>query len=221
VGRFGSFLSVSAFMVRGVGVFLFVFMEAQSGMVLGAFMSGVGFGFGATGGAAFFDFGGFFLGELRNFHGNGFFDFGFGSVLFFFAFFSVLFDFFRVGGLELFGFFRLFVFFKKSATGNGVDSCVFLGFFLLGFHDAGSQSGNLVIAKRLGLTGGGGGSGQFQRRRFVARRIISVRGKSDVVGHANIFVGGYGSGFGFSAGIGEQPARKSARKAARTASGSA
>jgi hypothetical protein len=120
----------------------------------------------------------------------------------------------------LFGFFRFFVFFKKSATGNGVDGRVFLGFFLLGFHDTGSKSGNLVFAERLGLTGsGGGGSGQFQRRRFVARRIISVRGKSDVVGHANIFIGGYGSGFGFSAGIGEQPARKSAREAARSARG--
>ena len=44
----------------------------------------------------------------------------------------------------------------------------------------------------------------------MARRIVSVRGKSDVVADADIFIGGYGSGFGFGAGIGEQPARKSA-----------
>ena len=67
MGRFGGFLSVSAFMMRGFGVF--VFMEAESGVVLRAFMSGVGFGFGATGGAAFFDFRGFFLGKLGDFDG--------------------------------------------------------------------------------------------------------------------------------------------------------
>jgi hypothetical protein len=215
VGRFDGFLAVSAFMVRGFGVF--VFMEAESGMVLGAFVSGVGFGFGAAGGAAFFDFGGFFFGKLGDFH--GFFDFDFrfrfGSVLFFFGF--LFFNFLRV---RFFGFFRLFVFFKNSAASNCVDDRVFLGVFLLGFHDAGSKGGDLIFAQRLGLTGnGGGGSGQFERRRFMARRIISVGGKSDVVGHANIFVGGYGSGFGFGTGIGEQPARKSAGKAARTTSG--
>jgi hypothetical protein len=40
----------------------------------------------------------------------------------------------------------------------------------------------------------------------MARRIISVSGKSAVVGYANIFIGGYRSGFGFRASIGEEPA---------------
>lgn len=49
----------------------------------------------------------------------------------------------------------------------------------------------------------------------MARRIISVRGKHAVVSHANVFVGGYRGGFGFSAGIGEQPTGKSSGEAAR------
>ena len=46
---------------------MFFVVKTERGMVLGAFVSRVGFGLGAIGGTAFFDFGVFFVGELRDF----------------------------------------------------------------------------------------------------------------------------------------------------------
>ncbi len=69
-GAFGHFLAVGAFVMLGARRGLrcmFRFVNAESGMMLGAFVSGVGFGFGAIGGAAFFHFGVLFVGKLGNF----------------------------------------------------------------------------------------------------------------------------------------------------------
>jgi hypothetical protein len=70
VGALGFFLAVGSF-VRSFIVMLFVmfgtrgmffFVKSKSGMMLGTLVSGVSFGFGAIGRAAFFDFGGFVVG---------------------------------------------------------------------------------------------------------------------------------------------------------------
>ena len=112
--------------------------------------------------------------------------FRFGFRLVFLSFFDLLF----------------FLFFKNCITGESGDLRNFLHFLLLGFDKPGAERRDLIVVQ-IGAAGGG----QFQGRRFVARRIISVRGKRAVVGHANVFVGGYRGGFGFSASIGEQPTR--------------
>ena len=61
---------VMPFMMFGImfadgGVFFVV--ESKSGMMLGAFVRGISFRFGAIRRAAFFDLGGFVVGELGNF----------------------------------------------------------------------------------------------------------------------------------------------------------
>ena len=113
--------------------------------------------------------------------------------------------------------FLFFLFFKNRITSESGDLRNFLHFLLLGFDKPGPECGDLIVVQ-IGAPGGG----QFQGRRFVARRIISVRGKRAVISHAYVFVGGYRGGFGFSAGIGEKPTRKSSSEAARhdSASGS-
>ena len=77
VGALGFFLSVGAFVMLFI-VMLFVmfctrgmffFVKSKSGMMLGTLVSGVSFGFGAIGRAAFFDLGGFVVGKLGNFGG--------------------------------------------------------------------------------------------------------------------------------------------------------
>jgi len=77
VGALGFFLTVGAFVMSFI-VMLFVmfctrgmffFVKSKSGMMLGTLVSGVSFGFGAIGCAAFFDLGSFVVGKLGNFGG--------------------------------------------------------------------------------------------------------------------------------------------------------
>jgi hypothetical protein len=77
VGALGFFPTVGAFVMSFI-VMLFVmfctrgmffFVKSKSGMMLGTLVSGVSFGFGAIGRAAFFDLGGFVVGKLGNFGG--------------------------------------------------------------------------------------------------------------------------------------------------------
>lgn len=77
VGALGFFLTVGDFVMSFI-VMLFVmfctrgmffFVKSKSGMMLGTLVSGVSFGFGAIGRAAFFDLGGFVVGKLGNFGG--------------------------------------------------------------------------------------------------------------------------------------------------------
>jgi hypothetical protein len=46
---------------------MFFVVKFKRGVVLGAFVRGIGFRFGAVCGAAFFDLGGFVVGKLGNF----------------------------------------------------------------------------------------------------------------------------------------------------------
>lgn len=66
VGALGFFLAVGSFVMSFFVMFctrgMFFFVKSKSGMMLGTLVSGVSFGFGAIGRAAFFDFGGFVVG---------------------------------------------------------------------------------------------------------------------------------------------------------------
>ena len=110
--------------------------------------------------------------------------------------------------IHFFYFLDFFLLFKNRITGESRDLRDFLYFLLLGLNEPGPECRDLIFVQ-IGASRGR----QFQRRRFVARRIISVRGKRAVVRHTNIFVGGYWGGFGFSARIGEEPARESSGEA--------
>lgn len=100
----------------------------ESDSVLGAFVGGVGFKFGAIGGASSLDFGGFFLGE-----------FGLGSGL---ILRSVEFRFF----LPLFLLGVFFLFFREFGFRSGVN---FLWFVFLEFGAAGMSIGFRVIGSFL------------------------------------------------------------------------
>ena len=83
---------------------VFFFVKSKRGMMLGAFVSGVGFRFGAIGGAAFFDLGGLVVGKLGNF---GECDSSASSFPFFCVFF-----------LDFFDFLDFFLFFKNRTAGE-------------------------------------------------------------------------------------------------------
>ena len=183
-----------------------------------AFVRGVSFEFGAISGAMLFDFLGFLFGEF-GFRGG--LVFSGVEVRFFLAFF--LFGFFVFGkfgidgGVDFLDF--CFVFFKIGATDESVGFGFIGSFLVLGFRQFERERCSLLIvqfafiARASGI--GSRGYGQFERRSFVPRRICTVSGKGSVLGYADIFVGGNGSGFGFGASIGEQPAGKSPGEAAR------
>lgn len=96
-----------------------VFGVTEGDDVLGAFVGGVSFEFGAIGGTACFDFGGFFFGEFRL--GSGLIfrgvEFGFLLPLFFFGFFFLFFgEFGFSGGANFLG----LVFFEFGAAGESI-----------------------------------------------------------------------------------------------------
>lgn len=135
VCAFRFFLSVSAFGMSPGRVFVVVFLEAKSGMVLGAFMSCIGFGFGAIRGAAFFDLRGFVLRKLRDFGGMRFFRITLGFAIGF-VFLFLYFNFFH---------FLNFFLFEDRAACVSVGVRNFLHFILLGLHDAGCQGSDLIF----------------------------------------------------------------------------
>ena len=65
VGSFVMFFVMLGIMFTGGGVFFVV--KSKCGMMLGAFVRGIGFRFGTIRGAALFHLSGFVVGELRNF----------------------------------------------------------------------------------------------------------------------------------------------------------
>ena len=78
VGAFRFFLAVGSFVMTFVMSFvmfsimfagggMYFVMKSKRCMMLGAFVRGIGFRFGAIRCAAFFDLGGFVVGKLRNF----------------------------------------------------------------------------------------------------------------------------------------------------------
>jgi hypothetical protein len=85
--------------------------------MFGTLVRGVRGEFRAAGGAAGFDFLGFFFGEARNFRGRNFF--------------------------RLTGFFFAFFFLEFGAA----DNSICLGFFVLSFDKAGSECGDLIVAQ--------------------------------------------------------------------------
>jgi hypothetical protein len=104
----------------------------QSGGVFGGFVGGVGFEFGAVGGAVFLDFRGFCFGEFR-FRGGLIFRCVEAGVLFFLSFFLGFFCFFFrelgiEGGLNIFDLF----FVEFGATGESVGFGVIGSFLVLG-----------------------------------------------------------------------------------------
>jgi hypothetical protein len=132
VGTLGFFLAVGSFvmffvmlgiMFAGEGVFFVV--KSECGVVFGAFVRGIGFCFRTIGCAAFFHFGGFVVGELRNLCVR----------LFAFGFFFHLIHFF----------FDFFLFFKNRVTGESGNLRNFLHFFLLGFDEPSSEYRDLIV----------------------------------------------------------------------------
>src|ERR1700753_947516 len=126
--------------------------------------------------------------------------FGDGGADFFFGVLGVLLVFveFCLGcGIFLVGFefvlLVFFLFFEDGGAGERLGRSCAANFFLLGFHDAVSQSGDLIVVQGFGF---GGGMRQLERRGFMARRIIAVRAQRGVVGYADIFFGADGSSFG-------------------------
>ena len=109
--------------------------------MLGAFMSRIGFRFGAIGSPAFFDFGMLFVGKLRYFRSVRILRFASRFGLFFFVFFL---DFFLNLSFDFLYFVHFFVF-KDGAASQSIHFRVLLHLFLLGFHDAGSQRRDLVV----------------------------------------------------------------------------
>lgn len=194
-----------------------MFGIAQGGGVFGAFVRGVCFEFGAVGGAVLFDFLGFFL---REFGFRGGLVFSGVEVRFFLALF--LFGFFVFGQPGFTGDVDFldfgFVFFEFSATDESVGFGFIGGFLVLGFGQFERERCGLLIVQFAFIARGGRigsrGYGQFERRSFVPRRICAVSGKGNVLGNADVFVGGNGGGFGLGARIGQEPPGKAAGEAA-------
>jgi hypothetical protein len=112
--------------------------------VFGAFVGGVGFEFGAIGGAVLFHFFGFVLGEL-GFGGGLIFrgiEMGFFLTFFFFRFF-VLGKFRFARGVD---FFR-FVFLEFGATGEGIDFGVIGSFFVFCLGEFEREGRGLLFAQ--------------------------------------------------------------------------
>jgi hypothetical protein len=141
VGSFGFFLAVGAFGMDSGVRFVLILVETQCCMMLGAFMSRIGFRFGAIGSPAFFDFGMLFVGKLRYFRSVRILRFASRFGLFFFVFFL---DFFLNLSFDFLYFVHFFVF-KDGAASQSIHFRVLLHLFLLGFHDAGSQRRDLVV----------------------------------------------------------------------------
>lgn len=93
--------------------------------MFGALVRGVRGKLRAVGGTTRFDFGGFFGGQARYFRGRNFF----------------------LLGRFVFGLFFGFFFLKFGATNNGIRFGFGLGFLVLGFDEAGSESGDLIVAQ--------------------------------------------------------------------------
>ena len=110
--------------------------------------------------------------------------------------------------IHFFDFLDFFLFFKNRITGESGDLRDFLYFLLLGFDEPAPECRDLIVVKI-----GTSRARQFQGRRFVARRVISVRGKRAVVSHTNVFVRGYRGSFGLSTRVGEQPTWEPSREA--------
>jgi len=60
-------MSFVMFSIMFAGVGMFFVVKSKRGMMLGTLVRGIGFRFGTIRGAAFFDLGGFVVGELGNF----------------------------------------------------------------------------------------------------------------------------------------------------------
>jgi hypothetical protein len=129
VGALGFFLAVGSLVMPivmfGPGSMFFV-VKFKRGMVLCALVRGISFRFSAIRRAAFFDLGGFVVGELGNF----------GVLLFGFAFF-LDFIYFHV--------FDFFLFFKNCVAGERGNLRNFLHFFLLGFDEPGPECRDLIV----------------------------------------------------------------------------
>jgi len=103
-------------------LFLFaVLVRAMSGVMFGVLLSHVRSEFGAIGGAAGFDFFGFFLGELRNFRDDGFLDF--------------------------FGLLFVFFFVELRAADYGIGFRLFLRLFVFGLDETGGKRGDLILVQ--------------------------------------------------------------------------
>ena len=180
-------------------VFLFVFvlvmldaiMLAKSRGVFSAFVGSIGFRFGAIGGAARFDFLGFFFGESGDFRGMRFFRFVFG-----------------------------FIFFEFCPTDDGIYFDFFGGLLVLGLDEVSSECGDLVLAQfgfaascRFVRESRSVRIGKFERRSLVPRGIRTVRRERSVFRCTDIFFGGNGRCLGFGTRVGEEPARKAAGEA--------
>src|SRR5439155_1542935 len=130
-------------------LFLFaVLVRAMSGVMFGVLLSHVRSEFGAIGGAAGFDFFGFFLGELRNFRDDGFLDF--------------------------FGLLFVFFFVELRAADYGIGFRLFLRLFVFGLDETGGARG--VISSTAGrsscfscsITGTGAGAATGLLRYFAS-----------------------------------------------------
>jgi hypothetical protein len=118
----------------------------QGGGVLRAFVGGVGFEFGAIGGAVFFDLFGFFLGEF-GFRGGlifGSIEVRFFLPLFFFGFF-VLCEFGFASSVNFLGF--VLFFFEFGAANQSVDLGVLGGFLVLCFGKLESEGRGLLLVQ--------------------------------------------------------------------------
>ena len=115
------------FMMFGTGS-MFFFVKSKRRMVLGAFVRGISFRFGAIGGATFFDLKGFVVGKLGNFDGMRLFGFVFHLVFF-----------------NFFDFLDFFLFFKNCVTSDSGDLRDLADVLLLGFDKAGRECGDLVF----------------------------------------------------------------------------
>lgn len=118
----------------------------ESDSVLGAFVGGVGFKFGAIGGAASLDFGGLFLGKFGL--GSGLIfrgvEFGFLLALFFFGFFFLLLGEIGFGGgANFLGFF----FVEFGATCESIGFGVIGGFLVFCLGKFGRERHGLFFAQ--------------------------------------------------------------------------
>jgi hypothetical protein len=118
-------MSFVMFSIMFAGMGMFFVVKSKCRMMFGAFVRGICFCFGTIRGAAFFDLGGFVVGEFRNFC---VWLLGFGFFLYFILFF-----------------FDFFLFFKNRVTGESGNLRNFLYFFLLGFNKAGPEHCDLIV----------------------------------------------------------------------------
>jgi hypothetical protein len=126
-----------------LGLLFAMLVRAVFGVVFGMFLSHVRREFSAVGGASSFYFRDFFLGEFRDL--NDWSLFGFLSTFF---------------GM----FFRVF-FFKFGAADDGIGLRFFRSFFVLGFHETGSEGGDLIFVQLSVIPGGFESAGS----RFLGR----------------------------------------------------